>query len=94
MRCQKLEAALAHAKSRGKLNLKREFDAIDEDSDGQYNGRIRPLCTRYLWWGQRLPINDDDINSIFHVLDPDGNGTITYGEFTYQFYNRRSIVKA
>ena len=43
--------------------------------------------------GKDSPINDDDINGIFHVLDPDDNGTITYGEFTYQFYNRRSIVK-
>ena len=88
------EAALSHASSRGKLNLKREFDAIDEDGDGtiqreEFIHFVHDICGG----GKDSPINDDDINSIFHVLDPDDNGTITYGEFTYQFYNRRSIVK-
>ena len=88
------EAALSHSSSRGKLNLKREFDEIDEDGDGtiqraEFIHFVHDICG-----GDNIsPISDGDIDSIFHVLDPDDNGTITYGEFMYQFYNRRSIVK-
>jgi hypothetical protein len=82
--------------SLGKLNLKKEFQEIDTDGSGtilidEFVNFVHKLCRKEDASGS--PITDDEIASLFRILDPDDNGFITYGEFTYQFYNRRSTVK-
>ena len=39
-------------------------------------------------------LSGEQMEAVFHHFDPNGEGRIDYGEFTWAFYNRRRLIKA
>ena len=37
-------------------------------------------------------LNENELNVLFHHLDPSGDNRITLGEFSYMYFNRRRMT--
>jgi Ca2+-binding EF-hand superfamily protein len=72
-----------------KLNLKQVFEEFDTSGDGFLSPM--EMAQAFLRMGVQLDI--PTMNSIFQHFDPDGSGSVHYGEFVWAFFNRRGLVR-
>merc|ERR1711871_1577080 len=70
------------------FDLEATFREIDESGDGSLN-KVE-LATAMSRLG--LPLDDQDLDDILMVIDPDGSGEIDISEFAWTYYNRRKLI--
>jgi Ca2+-binding EF-hand superfamily protein len=72
-----------------KLDLKSVFLAMDTSGDGFVD--FEELTSALASIGARL--DKRSANAVFAHFDPNGSGSVHYGEFMWAFFNRRSLVR-
>lgn len=72
-----------------KLDLRNVFDQIDVSGDGKIT--IDEMARAFELMG--VQVDDDVLLVLFHHFDPNGSGSVLYGEFMWAFFNRRSLVR-
>ena len=90
---QRIRDIAAAISTSGKTDLKTLFTKFDEDGDGTISKEEFFTSIITLCGGEGCGLTHDDIDQVYKVLDPDKSNSVSYGEFMYQFYNRRSVVK-
>ena len=71
-----------------KLDLKSVFHDIDTSGDGFIT--ISEMGQAFARLG--LKLEDKVLDALFSHFDPNGSGSVHYGEFVWAFFNRRSLV--
>jgi len=72
-----------------KLDLKAVFDEFDSSGDGYLS--IEEMAAALLSLDVRL--NTQSMMALFQHFDPNGSGSVHYGEFLWGFFNRRELAR-
>eukprot|EP00981_Chlorochromonas_danica_P013310 scaffold6125_cov262-Ochromonas_danica.AAC.2 len=72
-----------------KLDLKAVFEEFDRSGDGLLSPM--EMAQAFLSLGVKLDLPSIDI--IFKHFDPNGSGSVHYGEFVWAFFNRRNLLR-
>ena len=67
--------------------LKFIYDKYDPDGNGLDIEEFKHAMEQ-----EGIPgLDQEMIENVFMILDPDNDGTVTYDEFTYAYFNRRKL---
>jgi len=72
-----------------KLDLKAVFDEFDASGDGFLS--VEEMASALLSLDVRL--NTASLMALFRHFDPNGSGSVHYGEFLWGFFNRRELAR-
>lgn len=72
-----------------KLDLRQIFNQFDTSGDGFLT--MDEMAEAFLAMGVRLDL--PTMKAIFAHFDPNGSGSVHYGEFVWAFFNRRGLVR-
>jgi calcium-binding protein CML len=72
-----------------KLDLKSVFHEFDTSGDGYLS--IEEMASALISLDVKL--NTEAILALFHHFDPNGSGSVHYGEFLWAFFNRRELAR-
>ncbi len=74
--------------SANKHDIEQTFNDIDTDRSGSITREEFITCLE----GMDVNLNENELNVLFHHLDPSGDNRITLGEFSYMYFNRRRMT--
>jgi hypothetical protein len=92
-----LEKIKAIASKQDGFDLKAAFKQFDLDGNGtvdhdELRAVIAAICEVEDEKGKTLRVAKWEMDAIIELFDPNNDGDIDYGEFSWTFYNRRALV--